>query len=386
MTEDGMKSLKLVCCAIFLGLLCVPIAQCALKLAPRQKVVGIAIPDAPAAPTFPVVASGDFQKQFELWFERGNGLWEYFVRFDNQISWDLFQQASSSYVTQVFLGRGINLFQRIYLDDFNRAQPLPIETLERRVRLLRAAQDALAKRGVQMLLVISAPHIRINPAIVSPGYISPNRETRADNYERMLPLLDAAGINYFDSVQFFKKENEAGRLHFLASASHYDNVGACLVTQQILARAENLLGKKLAKLSCDPIARRNEPKAVEIDLASISNLWDADLYNVPTEYPTVKMERSPESYQPSVLFVGTSFVYALLEMLERKGAVKRTDFFYYYKEHRHFPGGKQRPLDRTSIDWKTFFDKRDLVVIECSSAVLPEAGFHFVVDVAEQLG
>ena len=380
-----MKIFRITFIVLFFLLLALPSIQKYFGILPRVRVEGMSLPKLPKDVSISSALSGELQKRFEQWFHRRNGLWEYFVRLDNQLNYKLFQQITSSYSSELLVGKDQVLFQRFYLNEWNNNTKIPDELLQHRVTLLKQTQDALARRGIPMLVVISANHLAVNPGIVSGKFASPNREQRLGNYQRMKPMLEAAGVNVLDGLNFFRQEFAEGKLHFTPSGSHWDSVGACLMANNILQRAEELVGKPLAELTCYPVVARETPRREELDLVQVANLWDANLYQRQTNYPSASAVFPENAYKPNVLIVGTSFMFSLLQYLERRNTVRNTDLFFYYKKHRRFPGGKLKAFERQKIDWEKTLEGRDLVLIESSSALMHEAGFEFLMDVLSYL-
>ena len=380
-----MKAARIFCLALFFLVLCVPVTQRAFKIFRTHRVYGVGTPRFPEDMSKTAVLEGTFQSSFDRWFTRRNGMWEFFVRLDNQLNFSLFDQSASSYNTPVLIGKNNTLFQRFYLDEYNRAMSVPEPMLLNRVTLLKQTQDALARRGIPMVYVISASHLSVNQSFLEPQFISPNRDVRVGNYERMLPMLKEAGVNLIDEVEFFRNEFRDGRLHFTPSGSHWDSVGACFVASHILDFGSKATGKPMVDMKCQPIVERAKPRRPELDLVQISNFWTDTPYDIATKYPNPTLIRTKDTYKPNILIVGTSYMYTVLNFLERRKTARRIDFFFYYREHRSFPNNKTRELDPATINWEELMKGRDLVVIESSSAIMTEAGQGFLKDAIEHL-
>jgi hypothetical protein len=90
-------------------------------------------PSAPPALTWQGIKKESFQKGLEGWFMKGNALWPWLVRANNQISYTFFNQISGTYNTTIVAGREGHFLQPMYFNSFNRLKTPPRKGLEKRV-------------------------------------------------------------------------------------------------------------------------------------------------------------------------------------------------------------------------------------------------------------
>ena len=361
-----------------------PLVQMNTGVITPKKLNGFSMPKRPAVPTVGKFLDGSFQKDLERWFMRRNGLWAHLVRLESQLNFDMFGQISQSYKSTLARGEQEWLFQTEYLSEFNRTKQPSDDALYIKVRQLRHLQDLLGSHGVKFLLLISANKTSVHPEVVPAKFHSPGRENRLSMYQRMLKLLRSEGVNYLDAVEFFKSRRIDDYSHFSISGSHWNDVGACLITRELTQRISKLLGKQLRDFSCQPIKMR-QPKHTDLDLVKIANLWDVSTYLRETPYPTTETIAQGNEYQPKLLIVGTSFVWSVLRFMDFHKVCRYNDFYYYYNRLRNYPSGRQHALNRATIDWSAEVLSNDVVVIEANSAILDSAGFEFVADAINNL-
>lgn len=382
-----MKKLaQAVCIGLFFAASLLPMLQCATGFVQEKKLRGFVMPKPLQVPNLAQIVDGSFQKKAELWFLRRHGFWGHLVRLDNQLNFAVFKQISASYKASLKLGNDGWLFQTLYLDSFNGSSQHPNGVLNARALQLKRLQDLLAERGIGFLLLISTNKIAVHPEIVPSQFYASYREKRANTYQRMTPLLDAYKVHYFDTQKYFVELSKNSSIkYFTPSGSHWNDVGACLVSREIVSRMEDSLGKELITFSCEPLKFREKPRSTDLDLLYIANLWDNSFYNQLTPYPTTESVQPKELYRPKVLFVGTSFVWSILRFMDYHKIYHYSDFLYYYNRRRNYPSGSQHPLDRAGVNWDEQIFSNNFVVIEINMASLQDAGFEFLDDAIREL-
>lgn len=380
------KLLQALFVAMFLLVSFLPLLQSKFHLVDEKKLRGFVMPKRPELPELAKLLDGSFQKKAERWFLRRHGFWGHLVRFDNQLNYEVFRQISSSYKASLMLGNEGWLYQTMYLDSFNGSSQHPDGVLNAKALQLKRLQELLAERGIGLLLVISTNKIAVHPEIVPARFFASYRDLRANTYRRMLPLLDAYNVNFFDTHSYFVEiSKDASIKYFTPSGSHWNDVGACLVSNEIVSRMEKTLKKELTHFTCEPLKIRDKPRATDLDLLYIANLWDNSFYHQKTPYPKTEAILAEELYRPKVLFIGTSFVWSILRFLDFHKVYHYSDFLYYYNRLRNYPSGRQETIKREAINWEEQIFTNNFIVIEINLASIQEAGFEFLEEAIQHL-
>ena len=384
--DRGSRKLLILYLAIFAALLLLPAIQILCKPFPVTEVNGMSLPSRPARPTWKTLLNESFQKKFEQWFTRGNGLWPWMVRLSNQLYFSGFGQISGGYNGSVLVGKGGFLFQPMYLKAFNRSKSAKRRELEAVVRDLRDVQQLLAARHVPLVFLVSPNAIGLYPELVPSQYRDPTRLMRKNSYDIVRPLLDQYGINYVNSFEYFQRRRDSlGFRVFEPTGSHLNDVGSCQETNLLLSKIEEISTKKFDHFPCEPVVWREPPAGAEIDLLEIANLlWPQTAWQ-PAPYVESKGRRDRREGRPRILLVGTSFLFAVQHQLEKHHVTSRAPLFFYYRQVRERSGDPFRTLTKARIDWPRDILSYDAIVLQANQASIGAVGYGFLTDALRQL-
>src|SRR5262249_55495764 len=88
--------------------------------------------------------------------------------------------------------------------------------------------------------------------------------------------------------------------------------------------------------------------------------------------------------RPRLLFVGTSFVWTLTDLLHEKDACERLDVYYYFKSRIRYPCGRpteppqpREPLDALRLDLAEELRGYDAALLEIDEGFLDRPGSGF---------
>ena len=366
-------------------LILAPIIQLTLQPVSRLGLHGMWAPQEPPPFKLKKALDGSFQKKAELWFLRDNGLWEYLVRASNELTYRVFGQLSGNYGSTLLVGKEEQLYQPMYLKSFNKVDVPSFESIEQRVIDLKELQDLLQQRGIATTLFISSNSLYMYPELIPSAYSDPGRTDRKNSYEIFRPLLDKHNVKYVDGHEVLSELKADYPFRFFQStASHWNDVAACIVTDRLLKNIGPIKGHSYEGLNCQPVVTEPLPRQPDLDLLEIANvLYPKQLYR-PAPY--VEIPQGPindPAKMPKVLFVGTSFSFSILSTLKKWGIIDDHRLYFYYNQV-HDKAGSQY-LIKWKIDWEKEVFANDLIVIETNVANTGIAGFDFLRDALKRL-
>jgi hypothetical protein len=303
------------------------------------------------------------------------------VRADNELNLRVFRQLGYSPRHFVVLGRDDYLYERGYVDSFNRRDEAPIEELEARVRRLVTLQRFLEARGKMLLVLITPSKAMLYPEYIPDGLIDTKRQRIPSSYDKLLTLLQREGIDYFDAEGYLASLKATLPFTlFTNSGIHWSDPAACEVTARVLERFTDKLRRPLPHLHCQPYAEAPSARGEDLDLLRVCNLWSPERLIRPAFYAQPRVVGGGRA--PSVLIVGGSFNRAFMRYL-RRARVNDVAFYYYYKrlEYR----GRTTPLDHSAIDFESQVFSKDAVVVEVNIEVATNIGFGFIEDAARAI-
>jgi hypothetical protein len=371
---------------LFVLLFATPLIQLAFRPFPGKSVNGIAAPDSFPKLTVRSLLRESFQKGAEDWFLKKNGLWGLLVRANNQLNYNLFGQVSTSYTTTILVGKNKHLFQPMYLPVYNRSKKANPAKLEKRAKKVKLLQDLLVARGVALVVLLSTDLISLYPETVPAQYADPTRLTRKNSYEIMRPLLDKYQINYVDGHEFLQQRKATSPIEFFEpTASHWNSVASCMVTNNLIGKMQQLTNKKLVRFACEPYSFCDPPREADLDLVQIANLLDPSAIYRPSPVVEPRPIASGDEYKPKLLFVGTSFVFSIIGHLKRNAVAEQNSYYFYYRKVQDPVTGGFTDLPKDSINWEETVLANDVIILEINQAGIGNVGFGFLDDAIENI-
>ena len=138
----------------------------------------------------------------------------------------------TSTTDQVLIEKNNWMYYTETLNDYTGQHLMTERALKNVVHNLALMQKYVESRGSEFLLVI-APNKNSIYDENMPYYY--RKRTGKNNYERLMPLLDSAGIHYTDLFTAFAESDE---VLYLERDSHWTNKGAVLAYNQIMENTD----------------------------------------------------------------------------------------------------------------------------------------------------
>jgi len=375
-----MKTFLLVAAILFSLVLALPLVQMATGLPPDYPLAGVETTAARPAAGWAAWWNGTLQPDFDGWINQRIGLRGWLVRTANQLNYALFRELPRRSGTQVLLGRDGMLYEKVYVDAYNRSGRRLGKELRNISASTKRLQDRLAADGIAFLLVIAPSKAEIYPEFLPPEADVAGRPARRSNYENFVKYLHADGVNLVDAHELFlqwKTVPGAPRL-FANGGTHWNEYGAARVAAEIARRLREATGKDLPTVEIVGAVTNRTIVGEDNDLGELVNLWSGRPLAGPQVHPVAEVR--PGAHLPDVLFVGDSFVFTLTNFMDRHGLYRKRNTYYYYNREYFWPAAPNAPLDKRQLDLLAEVRGRDAVVIEVGEYSLPRVGFGFVRD------
>ena len=386
-------SLSIFVC-VFGIILFLPWAQWAFNIFPRAGLNNVKIPKEMPSLSWESFSSSKFQQELESFALRKSGFWGALVRTDNQINYSLFHQVSSGYSSTVLYGEDGTLFEKAYVDSWNGRGMLSDEELIELANKLKTLQQLLAERNIAMLFLISPSKAEFEPEKIPSNLVLGINQRHLSNRERLTPMLDQKGIEYINSPKILSQlRKQTGLPIFSKCGTHWLSYASCYATADLANRIGMLIGKNVPNFSCGPDYRmRRTPMGTDRDLVVMLNLWNAAQSCEPVPVMDVKKTSVSQAYKPKVLFVGTSFLFQVMDILDRVKFYQERQMYFYFRKNYSFAlnqdgkAAKRRlPIDRKALDWEQSVFSNDVIVLEVNEGSIPILGHGFIEAAIERL-
>lgn len=184
--------------------------------------------------------------------------------------------------------------------------------------------------------------------------------------------MNDKSVKYIDTLNELKQKRANYPFSFWGpSASHWNDVGSCLLLNQILLKTSN------QPLNCDDY--KLEPaRSTDIDLYEIANLFFAPSLDIKMPYISTAQRRESPVFNKVVL-VGTSYLFSLHEQLLRWNLAKEVEHLLYYRQIKRNSERDFRNLDKRKYDFKDALNA-DLMLTDAPAHAPAAFGYNFVED------
>lgn len=340
-----------------------------------------------AKPRFTMRAwfSGDFQKRFDKWFGAHVGFRSFWVLTENQINFSVFREISAKFDrpgTRVVLGRENWLYEEGYIHELVRPGWGTPQQVTDTARKLSRLQAELRSRGIGFAVVVAPSKAEIYPEYIPECYLRRSRlPGEQTNYEKTMPVFRELGVPCVDAHALFQQWKPLSPYPLFARGGvHWNYYGASRIAEELVRTLQPAVKKPIPQ----PVVREvvlRPPSGTDRDLADLINVWSRRATDAPTPYPVFGAPAGESGFKPSILMVGDSFSWTLIDVLMDAGVCGEVDLLYYYKRQAHFPGNVSQAFDSATADWNQLLGKKDAVVIVLSEiGGLPNLGKPFVGD------
>lgn len=386
--------LSRVYCILFVLFLFMPTLQFSLNILPNTTLIGKELDFPEDQWSWAGWLDGSFQDQYTKRRDIRLGLRDYFVKTYNQLQYTLFNRITSTTGTNVVIGKDNWLYEKVYIDKFNTASRDDGSLIDARVQRLRKLQDQLEGMGIVFVYVIAPSKAELYPEYIPDNLrkepLAPGIKT---DYQQTVASFEKYGVYFVDShTLLWNEKQENGHQLFGPSGVHWNKYAAYLAWKNLASVVNDKLRVPLQLPPLDHVeSRTSEP--VEADLGGVLNLWERSLTSPETDYPVFALPPTTNSEKPSILLVGDSFLFTLVDIIQRAKLATDVDAWYYFKRHFKYllseghlkdsPMGSsvpsvETPMDKSTLDWQNQLFGKDMVILVASESGLPALGFDFI--------
>lgn len=292
-----------------------------------------------------------------------------FIRVHNQINFSLFKKVSAK---GVIVGLNNCLYEENYITAWNGSDYLGDEKIDSLSTKLTFINQALKRQGKQLLILLAPGKGTFYPEYIPMKYrISTSKKT---NYKEIANDLQEKGLNYIDFNKYFKDlKPKSPYILYPMHGIHWSGYGMCLAIDTILKRIEQIRGTKINKCYWDTI-KFDKPRYSDNDIETGLNLL-LSLNKEKLAYPNIKYQNSSDAEKPSILTIGDSFYWGLLN-LHFQDPFSKSSFWYYNREA--YESGSSSVIDVAQIDLQKKINETDIIIIISTDANLPKLGWGFI--------
>lgn len=343
---------------------------------PDYRLAGMIKHVTPPVLNFSHIRTHEVQKYWEINFSEHLPLRSLFIRMNNQIYYSLFNK-SYMYSGQMVIGKSNQLFEIAYINSYcgkdNRTDEKLLEWADK----LQSLSQFFEKQGKIFIYLITPSKAEYFPEKI------PNRfackEKKLTPTERMERLLKERHIKFVNGGSLIKNSKHTyGVDLFPQGGTHWNNLGAVLVSNAIISEINNNSTKKIQPIAFDYKITKN-PQGQDRDL-----LWLLNLLHPNDHYPIPELNYTSPSVKNSnvnLVFIGGSFLEKLIKIFQTNHTFSSIIDYPYFKFRKlKFEGNKQCETQYTndSVAQLDSILAADVIILEENSEmILSEHGELF---------
>lgn len=333
--------------------------------------VGVVPPPAPPSFSMRHIRNCEWQKGVERQFNENFPGRELVTRVTHEAYLRLLRTTGvNCRPWDVTLGRGRNLFINSYLIEYCTERE-PAESLRPLVQRLRELQDAVRRKQIAFLFLVTPSKPAMLPETIPPRWLA-RYDPRPRSIEHFLPMLKEAGIDYVDGIAITASLKDKCPVPvFPEGGTHWNFYASWHVANAVMTKLKDQ-GINVQTIE-DPHLEITQNPQTEADIVNILDLV------VPWHFPVISvMPRPlnvPEIDRPNCVVIGGSFNFGVDAMMSVSAQFAEIDAYFYYNVQKVFQrDGATAFLPIRKMNFARDIFAADCLILEINESVLNNAG------------
>lgn len=324
----GKLVLKRFILVVIILLLFVPLFQKEFSFFNEAPLKGVFILTAEPDSILENWITGEYQVKYEQHFNDSLGFRNFFIRFNNQIEFSLFDKVSTQ---GTVVGKDGVLYQEAYIYSYLGNDYLGEDKIISEVKKIEFVQKELLKRGKKLLYIIAPGKASIYPNNFPSTYDTLSK--KISNYDTYVKYFEQFNIEYFDVRNYFLQIKDKVQYPlFPKNGTHWSGYGVSLVADSLYKRLSILFNKDLVEI--EMLKGREDSVNLEFtdnDMGKALNLY-FERPNWKMYYPKIKFH-SNDKERLNALIIGDSFAQSFFGFGHYFYYIfsQNSRYFYYYK-------------------------------------------------------
>lgn len=313
--------------------------------------------------------NADYQTKKEEYINQNFGLRNYYVRFNNQIDYSLFNKAN---VAKLVVGKGGFLYEDDYINAYFGKNFIGEEKLEERFKKLKTVQDLLASQGTVLEVVFAPGKASFYPEFIPDNWRS---EKKLNNYEYARDLCKKLRVSYIDFNAWFIQQKDLSPYDLYPKTGiHWSNYGSLLAIDSLKNHIQAMSGLKLRNFVIDNVGFSDSLQSPDNDIGEAMNLW-SDIQTLPMPYASYHWQDDNGAVKPKALFIGDSYFWNIYY----QGLTNNffTDCkFWYYNETVYPESEPERNVKK--LNFEEEIKKYQVIVLMATDCNVHDIGWGFI--------
>ncbi|TND09432.1 MAG: sugar O-acetyltransferase [Bacteroidetes bacterium] len=267
---------------------------------------------------------GEFQENYEAWYNENFGFRNSFVRLNNQL---LFSLYDTSQVFDMVVGKEGYLFYGNYIRAYTGQDYMGEEYIRSATGKIKNLQDSLEKRGITLVVVL-AP----GPASYFPEYLPEKygREGEKTIYKSMVREMTANSVNLLDFNAWFRQMKPTAKHPLITlSGTHWSCYGVALAADSLVRYVGKKRNIAMPSLYIRKMVLTDEPHLPDNDIYATANLW-SPFVKQRVAYPEWEYRQPANKTHLRMIGAGDSYFDVMMRNTKISPACfDRIDFWSY---------------------------------------------------------
>lgn len=280
--------------------------------------------------SFQTMLNGQWQKDFENWFNEQLPMRIFIIRFHNQLFYQFFSKIYM-YDQTIIVGKHHYLFFNMDIEKYCNFYHYTYHPIffKQWGDDLQAISKFFEKKGKKFIYIISPTKASYFHELFPDNYACSTPNPRPE-YSVAIETLKNRHINYIDATEIIlKNKPNYGNFLFSKGGGHWTELAGAIVAKELI--------KKISADFHQPLnlefsfQASHAPAGRDVDLISITNLL---FLNQKYLIPLVAIYPPPNPVKQSRLlsftFIGDSFAEQIINGIQRSGQFDSTNYYFYF--------------------------------------------------------
>lgn len=317
---------------ILMVFLFMPLLQGLFHLIPVKPLSGVTLETEKPAFSLASLRTGDFAQQEETYMSEHFGFREPIIRLYNQYLWSCYRK---TYAHDVVAGKRGWLYTPESVRDYygtemprwQHSAEAAQQRFDREVRYLNRVRTLLKENDVELLAFI-APE----KSYLYPEYL-PERQRDTSTFnacDYFVERFQETGFPCIEMTRWFQQMKDTVSYPLIPQTGAHWVFPAVYAADSLFRYMGDLKGVELPRLQTGAL-HESDNHGADNDLERLLNLT-LPIRKRTGYSPTaeVRVESSPRSVKPKVLFVGNSFMWGIANQVPMREVFDEVEFWYYF--------------------------------------------------------
>lgn len=329
--------------------------------------------------------SGDFQRRADHWFSNVVEPRGWVIPLTNQLLYTLFAKSYMGDRT-VVVGRQGELYQNVYVAAYCAGGEVSdAQTLARSATSVGELTERLSATSTALVVLVTPSKAAVVPERLPLGVCAPPADPAARR-RSFVSALRAAGVAVIDGhalVAAMKAEDPLPP--FPRGGIHWSRVVGVRVAGVVMREVARLSEVDGGALDVRTVRWDARPEKSDRDLADLLTLF-VPPFDYRVGMAEVACHPTPRGRARTLVTVGGSFLYQIIEPITECGLFRQVEHYFYYDTlYQRWPNHRSERPDLTKLRWRDKLGETDAVVLEIAEHLIGGAAPHFDRFVADAL-